>query len=516
MSAAELFRNRAKARVGTMVRDKWRLDALLGIGGTAAVYAATHRNGKRVAIKILRSELTSYEEVTTRFAREGYVANKIEHPGVVSVLDDDITEDGAPFLVMELLEGHSFDRYTKGPEHALPLDRVMMMIDRVLDVLAMAHQKNVIHRDIKPANIFLCRGDEVKVLDFGIARITDSLDAAMTQTGTAIGTPGYMAPEQARGRWNEVDARTDLWAVGATMYALLIGQRPRRADTVQEELLAAMTEPMRPMADVMPSLPPTVAQYIDKSVAFDRNHRFPDALSMQQALRDIKLQLYAPPPVVSDSAVTPAITPIGMTEAPVPSQRYPGNEVTAAGPLPVPSSPHAIDFVDEVTVASAPSWQLPQDDLSGATAYPFTLPSQPVAIPVPNPTPSRSRGVWLLGGMVLLAATLAVVLFLRRPSGPAASMPLAEPPAAAAAGQGAAPRGSVATPPPETDLPSVASVATAAPPTPSASVTGKTPRPQTGGGNKPVRPPGPPKPDPEKPSDPRCKNPETAPPSCYR
>ena len=174
-SAPELFRNRAKARVGTTVRDKWRLEALLGIGGTAAVYAATHRNGNRVAIKILRSELASYEEVTTRFAREGYVANKIGHPGVVSVLDDDVTDDGAPFLVMELLEGHSLDRYTKGASSPLPLERVLPMIDQVLDVLAVAHAQNVIHRDIKPANIFLGRGDEVKVLDFGIARMTDAL-----------------------------------------------------------------------------------------------------------------------------------------------------------------------------------------------------------------------------------------------------------------------------------------------------------------------------------------------------
>ncbi len=478
-----------------MVRDKWRIDALLGIGGTAAVYAATHRNGKRVAVKILRSELTSYEEVTTRFAREGYVANKIEHPGVVSVLDDDITEDGAPFLVMDFLDGHSLDRYTKGPEHALPLDRVTMMIDRVLDVLAMAHTKNVIHRDIKPANIFLTRSDEVKVLDFGIARITDTLDAAMTQTGTAIGTPGYMAPEQARGRWNEVDARTDLWAVGATMYALLLGTRPRRAETVQEELLAAMTQPMRPIAELLPSLPRTVADYIDKAVAFDRADRYPDATSMQQALRDITLKLYAPAPSA-------------------PSPRHSGPN------LPVLSPQHSIDFVDDVTVASAPSWQLPQEELSNATAYPFTLPSQPVAMPVPlpAPAPSRSRGVWLVGAMVMLAGALALLLFLRKPTQPTPSMPLAEPPAAAGpVAPAPAPMPSVATPAPELQLqlPSIAAPEPSTAPVPSVVRPPKVPQPPSGGAKTPRQAPGP-RPEPEKPVDPRCKNPETAPPSCYK
>ena len=441
-SAAELFRNRAKARVGTTVRDKWRLDALLGIGGTAAVYSATHRNGKRVAVKILRSELTSYEEVTTRFAREGYVANKIEHPGVVSVLDDDITEDGAPFLVMELLEGHSFDRYTKGPATALPVDRVMAMTDRVLDALIVAHSHNIVHRDLKPANIFLNRGNDVRVLDFGIARITDTLgDAGMTQTGTAIGTPGYMAPEQARGRWNEVDSRTDLWAVGATMYALLIGRRPRRADTVQEELLAAMTQPMAPFADAYLAdatepprrpLPPGLAEFIDKAVAFDRNERFNSAAEMQAALRALQVAQYVPSSAMMQAA--------------------PREQPRGSLPNLAPYEPPVTELVDEATVASAPSWQMPNDDLSGATAYPFTLPSNPIAQPVSEPAKPSHRGVWMVAGAIGLSLVLAVVLFASRKGGvnegsSSAGLTLLEdagpPPATSTA---------VATPPPESPV----------------------------------------------------------------
>jgi eukaryotic-like serine/threonine-protein kinase len=288
VSAVESFKDRARLRVGTTLREKWHLDSLLGVGGTAAVYAATHRNGRRLAVKVLRPELASYADVVTRFVREGYVANQVKHANVVSVLDDDIAEDGAPFLVMELLEGSSLERFAKNPRNLLPMAEVVRIGEDLLDVLAAAHDAGIVHRDIKPANIFLTRNGVLKVLDFGIARIGEALDSGMTQTGTAIGTPGYMPPEQARGRWSEVDGRTDLWAVGATMYALFVGNRPRRAETMQEELLLAMTQPLPPSRLHQPALPEALAQFIDKSVAFERHDRFPDARSMQYALKSVR------------------------------------------------------------------------------------------------------------------------------------------------------------------------------------------------------------------------------------
>lgn len=273
-------------RVGKMLRDKWRIDALLGVGGTAAVYAATHRNGKRAALKLLRRELLASPDLVTRFVREGYVANRLEHPGVVSVLDDDKDEDGAPFLVMELLEGHSLERHTR-KQYPLPFSRIIDIGDQLLDVLATAHHRGIVHRDIKPANVFLQKDGTVKVLDFGIARITEPLEASMTQTGTAIGTPSYMPPEQARGRWKLVDARTDVWAAGATLYALLGTCKPRRADTVQEELLLAMTEPVVPLSKVAPHVPQAIAEIVERAMQFDIAHRYPSAEAMQAALRTI-------------------------------------------------------------------------------------------------------------------------------------------------------------------------------------------------------------------------------------
>ncbi len=311
----QAIRDRAHARVGSVIRQKWQLDGLLGLGGTAAVFSATHRNGAVAAVKILRAELCGFPDVVQRFVREGYVANKIGHPSVVSVLDDDVTEEGAPFLVMELLQGESLERYTKGPGLLLPLATSLRVLDSLLDVLVAAHEKGVLHRDIKPANLFLLRDGRVKVLDFGIARLAEGHDGAVTQTGTTIGTPGYMPPEQARGRWSQVDARTDVWAAGATAYALLSGYRPRRAETAQEELLLAMTAPVPPIRALLPQLDPGIAAVVDTAVAFEMDARFPSARAMQDALRAAMAALPADAtsgPMASLAAVDATI-PTGPT-----------------------------------------------------------------------------------------------------------------------------------------------------------------------------------------------------------
>ena len=284
MAAPELV-ERSKARIGNVLRDKWRLDSLLGVGGSAAVYAATHRNGKRGAIKLLHPELSVQADFVTRFLREGYVANKIQHPGAVSILDDDHTEDGTAFLVMELLEGYTLERRLR-KQSAFPVNDALKIVEDLLDIVNAAHDKGIIHRDLKPANIFVTKKGEVKVLDFGIARLGEAHHlSGSTQMGMPLGTPAFMPPEQARGRWGEVDVRTDLWAVGATLWALLSGQRPRRAETANEELLLAMTEPLPPIGSVAPHVSLEVCKLVDRAVAFDMSARWPNARTMQQALR---------------------------------------------------------------------------------------------------------------------------------------------------------------------------------------------------------------------------------------
>ena len=213
----------ALARVGTVVRAKWRLDRVLGVGGMGVVYAATHRNGKRVALKMLHPELSSHAEARARFVREGYVANAIEHRGVVSVLDDDVTEDGEAFLVMELLEGETLDARCERAGGVLEPAALLPLVDEVLDVLAAAHARGVVHRDVKPENVFLTAEGAVKLVDFGIARMLELAGGSVgTRTGVAMGTPGYMAPEQALGETSKIGPATDVYAVGAMMFALLL------------------------------------------------------------------------------------------------------------------------------------------------------------------------------------------------------------------------------------------------------------------------------------------------------
>ncbi|HQP33923.1 MAG TPA: protein kinase [Polyangiaceae bacterium] len=276
---------RAQARVGAVLRDKWHLDALLGVGGMAAVYAATHRNGARGAIKILHAELSVDAGIRARFLREGYAANTVGHRGVVRVLDDDVLDDGSVFVVMELLEGESLESRRERAGGRLPPLDVLSAADQLLDVLVAAHGKGVVHRDLKPENVFVTTGGELKVLDFGIAKLRQSTAGASgTRTGAAMGTPAYMPPEQARGRWEEVDARSDLWAVGATMYTLLTGRLVHEAATINEQLLAAMTVHAPSVAQSGGFAPPIVA-LVDRALAFDPAQRWQDASSMQEAVR---------------------------------------------------------------------------------------------------------------------------------------------------------------------------------------------------------------------------------------
>ena len=299
MNAAVDSQARASARVGKILKDKWRLDALLGIGGMAVVYSATHRNQKRVAIKMLLPELAGVEEVRSRFVREGYAANTIEHPGALSVLDDDVTEEGLPFLVMELLEGETVEARWERAGQRLELPEVLTIAAAVLDVLAAAHAKGVVHRDVKPENLFLLRGGGLKVLDFGIARVLEGTRARTeTRAGTVMGTPAFMAPEQALAKWDEVDGRTDLWAVAATMFTLLSGQHVHEGANGNEQFVKSATQPARSIATCVQGLPRSVVALVDRALRFDRTARWPDARAMREAVHGAYEALTGTPLVI--------------------------------------------------------------------------------------------------------------------------------------------------------------------------------------------------------------------------
>jgi eukaryotic-like serine/threonine-protein kinase len=274
-----------RERVGTVLRGKWTIDALIGIGGMAAVYSATHRNGKRVAIKVLHRVYARLEEICARFLREGYAANRVGHPGSLAVLDDDTAEDGSVFLVMELLEGQSLGKRLADVGQLQPAE-ALFIADQVLDVLGAAHERGIVHRDIKPGNIFLLRDGTVKVLDFGLARLKEGPGSEMvTRDGWVIGTVSFMSPEQARARHDLITARSDLWSVGATMFVALSHHTVHEAPTAMDRLQLAIRKPARSLATVRADLPAEIVALVDRALAYDEKDRWEDARAMQSAVR---------------------------------------------------------------------------------------------------------------------------------------------------------------------------------------------------------------------------------------
>jgi serine/threonine protein kinase len=298
--------------------SKWTLERLIDVGGMAAVYEARHRNGNRVAIKLLHPEYAQHAEVKERFLREGYVANKVDHPGAVSVLDDDVTEDGGAFLVMELLDGESLEARLRRTETLTPLE-TFYAADQLLEVLAAAHAHGIVHRDIKPGNVFITRQGVIKLLDFGLARAREAGSLAGTRDGVILGTAAFMPPEQARGKMADIDARSDLWAVGALMFTSLTGQFVHLGDTPFERLVATSQKEARSLATVLPTLPSQLVAVVDKALAFDRARRFADATAMRQAVRSVLSQLARPiaptiPKAIPKAPPAPVIIELDSTE----------------------------------------------------------------------------------------------------------------------------------------------------------------------------------------------------------
>jgi serine/threonine-protein kinase len=276
----------ALARVGQVLNAKWQVDRLIDIGGMGAVYEATHRNGRRAAIKMLHARFALDPEIRKRFLREGYVANKIDHPGAVAILDDDIAQDGSAFLVMELLAGESLAGALTKAGGTLPATDALAIAGQVLEVLAAAHAHGIIHRDIKPANVFVTKTGHAKLLDFGLARIRDgALSLIPTAVGVVMGTAGYMAPEQARGQSDRIDARSDIYAVGAVLFRALSGRRVHEKANAFDMTIAAMKDPAPSLASVLPGAPPGLVRAIDRALAFDSAQRWQSAKEMFEALR---------------------------------------------------------------------------------------------------------------------------------------------------------------------------------------------------------------------------------------
>ncbi len=255
--------------VGQTLASSYTIVGVLGEGGMGRVYEARHTriSGKRFAVKMLHPEFTRQPEVLTRFQREAEAAATIDSPYVVDVYDVDRTADGRAFLVAEFLQGKEFAVYLE-EVGKMPVGAAVRVVRQICKALAAAHDKGVVHRDMKPENVFLT-GDLTqpiaKVIDFGISKLDDRPGTALTKTGMIMGTPSYMAPEQARGE--RVDHRADIYAVGAILYCALTGQRPFDRGDPTATLTAVLTQdPPRPRS-LEPSIPEPLEMIIQKAMA---------------------------------------------------------------------------------------------------------------------------------------------------------------------------------------------------------------------------------------------------------
>jgi serine/threonine-protein kinase len=389
---------RAQGRVGTVLRGKYRLDGVLGVGGMAVVYKATHRNQAEFAVKMLHPELSIHKDIRTRFLREGYAANSVKHPGVVLVVDDDVAEDGAAFLVMEMLRGASVESLWERQKHRLHPAVALSITDQLLDVLSVAHANGIVHRDIKPANLFVQRDGSLKVLDFGIARVRDAAAGGPatggTGSGVLLGTPAFMAPEQALARSSEIDAQTDLWAVGATVFALLTGCIVHEGANAAELMVKAATTRARSLGTLL-TLPPGVVEVIDRSLAFERQARWSSASTMREALEQACIAAFGQRPtrtalaelVAASQTPEPASAPAARREATV-----------AAPPWIAPTAPP-----ESLPPATEPA---PGLFMGGTTAKPVSaaVDPQPLVVPKRSYGPvAAAISVAVLGGGGVLA-----------------------------------------------------------------------------------------------------------------
>jgi len=273
---------------GAALDDKYRVVRHLSSGGMGAVYEVEHRGlGKRLAAKLLKPELARRADLLERFRREARAASAIGHEHIIEVTDLGQTAQKVPFLVMELLSGQTLSALCKA-ERRLEPARAVHIARQILSALAAAHARGIVHRDLKPENVFLIqRGgdpDFVKLLDFGIVKLLDENDELeLTRAGQVVGTPTYMAPEQARGEKN-VDGRADLYGVGAILYRMVTGQRPYTAPNFNALLFAIAQGQLTRPRKLEPGVSPHLEAAILRAMALDPRARFQTAEEFDEAL----------------------------------------------------------------------------------------------------------------------------------------------------------------------------------------------------------------------------------------
>jgi serine/threonine-protein kinase len=379
--------------VGTTLDARYVLTAHLATGGMGAVFRAQHVHlRKDFAVKVLRPDLSGSPDLVERFRREAEIASALEHDNIVKVSDFGRSPEGYLFLVMELLTGESlFERLRRegfmAPEEAVPI------LWQICSALEAAHALGVVHRDLKPENVFLARtpsGREVtKILDFGIAKIADPASGTATQAGIVVGTPEYLAPEQAMG--TPVDGRADVYAVGLIAWRMLAGRHPFKAEDARALLMMQATRPVPPLTEPRPDLAawPALLAAVAKACEKDPAARQQSAAALRDELAAALGPAFMMPPGATPA---PAISLVSLSSA----------EVVQLSPLPAPGGARPASPAPEAAAAPPTVVAAGADGVEG----------------VARAAVGRVRAGWLpwvVALVVVLCLAVAVALFSRRP-----------------------------------------------------------------------------------------------------
>ncbi len=272
---------------GDVLSNKFRVERVLGIGGMGVVVAATHLQlGQLVALKFMLRAAMQFPDNVSRFEREARAAVRLRSDHVAKVTDVGRLDDGAPYMVMEFLEGEDVDRYLRR-EGPLPIQTAVDFVLQASEAIAEAHALGIVHRDLKPKNLFLTQrlnGEPlVKVLDFGVSKIVGAEELSLTQTTQVLGSPSYMSPEQLRAS-RDVDQRTDIWALGAILYELLTTTVPFPASTLTQLTAMVISEPPRPIETLRPDIPPELRAAILRCLEKPVDARFQTVADFAAAL----------------------------------------------------------------------------------------------------------------------------------------------------------------------------------------------------------------------------------------
>jgi serine/threonine-protein kinase len=463
--------NSLPVREGELLAGKYRVERVLGEGGMGIVVAAHHETlDHKVAIKFLREEALGNQEAVARFLREARAAAKLKSEHAAKVLDVGTLASGAPYMVMEFLEGSDLAAVL-GDRGPIPVDQAADWVLQACEALAEAHAAGIIHRDLKPHNLFLARtvggASKVKVLDFGVSKsigvTSTGGGGALTRTRTMLGSPLYMSPEQMRSS-RDVDARSDVWALGVVLFELLTQRWPFEAETMPELCLKVVSEPPLPLAALRPDAPAAMVAIVERCLDKAPDKRFANAAELASALEPFALPT---------SRITAERARLAMGVTTRPNRDVPTSTGSATLPSVEAPARSASPRTSSKTSTTPAAWD---SDRQPAVAE----------------RRGRGRAIVVAGAGVAVAAALGFVVLRGHgpaPAWPASSMPA--PPAVAAS----APASAAAAPvlPAPTLEPGV-DAAVAASPAPAAPTSSQTPRPVPRGPAVRVPPSGKPQP----------------------